>query len=156
MELTIRINLDVTPQVMCEPVQITSQAQYERYKEQQRQLIGVAFPYIDVFNLSPQLRFAMFLDDGKMETRAINERGLGLTDDDLIEAIETHGGAINMSGWYAVNGQIKTYRQNLETRKGKFTAVAIITKSEVTDGMRRLAENEGAKILNFADFSGGV
>ncbi len=50
----------------------------------------------------------------------------------------------------AVLRQIKTYRAILNNVY-RFKGVAIVTKSEVKNGTRKLAANEGVKILNYAE-----
>lgn len=104
--MAISIDLDLTPQMICGPSMIKTVEDYKCDLEQQKKLVKTAVPYIEVYNLTAQLRFAMYTSVGIMKARDIKETAIGLTEDDLIAAVELQG-SMNMNRWYAINSAIR-------------------------------------------------
>ena len=104
----ISINLDITPSYIWAPIEIISREQYARHKVRQKKHINVAFPFIKCYNLTASLCFGMFISNGSMVTKCIDETAIGLDDETLITAIESQGGAINRSDKYAISQSIRS------------------------------------------------
>ena len=95
-----KINLDMTPR-----------EDYERLQKWIASFGNMAYPFVDVWNFQVALAFMVYSQDGtsswveRLSEEDMNK--LGVSQGDLIDAIEYQGGAINRSGHYPISGEIK-------------------------------------------------
>ncbi|MFZ5501786.1 MAG: hypothetical protein ACOY58_07760 [Candidatus Micrarchaeota archaeon] len=105
-----RLLWGMTPQRAFQMVEILAQEDIEREKERQRELTGAWF-YINVWNCQAQLLLYEQEEKGTGQTYPIEDSPF--TSEELEQALWDQGGAINMSGWYALplafQERIKTF-----------------------------------------------
>ena len=70
-----------------------------------------AYPFIEVYNFHPRLSWMCFDESGsRFSTERFAEedqKQMGITEKMLLDAIEDQGGAIDISGHYAISEEIK-------------------------------------------------
>lgn len=104
-----KIHWDMTPQSAREGidgVEISSNEELEEINRKIEERIGIYF-YVDVWDMKPRL--AVFENKKHGGTSRVIEDVdvLGITEELLEKAIHDHGGALNISGHYPVNEEIK-------------------------------------------------
>lgn len=101
-EIVKNIRWDLTPEKIFAPREMRSEADLERIEQENREQAGYYF-YIDVWNMKASLALMHVKPDGSMTS----VRLLTFWEEALIKAVEEAEGAINLSGHYPVNAQIK-------------------------------------------------
>lgn len=106
----IEIRWDLTPQKVGEllNVEFSTKAEWDEIQRLTKELAGRYF-YIDVWNCQARLML-MELDERGSGKAEVVEQDV-ISEDDMIEAIEAHGGAINISGYYPISDAIRTALQ---------------------------------------------
>lgn len=84
---------------------ISSKEDFERIQKLIKELAGT-YIFVDVWNCRCELRAMTNDENGNGKTVAIDDWQDYLTEEDLVQAIEEHGGAINMSGHYPISDSI--------------------------------------------------
>ncbi len=100
----IKIRWDLTPQDTGQSFEITSQEDFERMMDEMKRKAGWYF-YVDVWNLSASLHIAHNTENGSGESYYVEDSPVP---EELLEkAVYDAGGALNMSGWYPINEEIR-------------------------------------------------
>jgi len=92
-----RIVWDATPQSEGGTIEIRGQEEYDRFIQRLKERAGYYF-YVNVWNCTAKLAVMHQRGDGSATSDFV-ETDI-VTDDDLVDAIEQAGGAINISGQY--------------------------------------------------------
>ncbi len=106
--IMLHLHWDLTPEQIFQPRMIRSKEDIERLDELHIEQAGFYF-YVDVWNCSASLALMHVKTDGSMNSERIDYPD----EDELIQAIEEAGGAINMSGHYPLSEKLKTNLMNL-------------------------------------------
>jgi len=104
-EMKLRWNL--SPQTYADGisgVEITSQADIDRLYKQMKEKAGCYF-LIDVWNMKANLAVACNKEDGSGSVEVIENHPVPYNL--LVKAVEKQGGAINISGMYAIDDKIR-------------------------------------------------
>jgi len=101
-EIVKNIRWDLTPEKVFAPRTVQTQDDIERLHKDQTEQAGYYF-YIDVWNCQARLALMHVRANGSMTSEIISE----FPEKPLREAIEEHGGAINISGHYPINAWVK-------------------------------------------------
>jgi hypothetical protein len=101
----LHVDWEATPQSVMGPasVVITSQEDFEAYKQRDRDLIGYGYFYVDVRNMTADLALMYSTRPGRWETMIIPPRDSPLLEEDLIRSIEEAGGTLGWSGHYPLD-----------------------------------------------------
>lgn len=84
---------------------ISSKEDFERVQKRLKELAGT-YLFIDVWNCQARLMAMENKENGNGKTMTIEDWQDYLTEEDLVHAIEEHGGYVNMSGHYPISGSI--------------------------------------------------
>jgi len=99
-----KIHWDMTPQDGAGEVFLTTKAEMEAYEARERARVGFYF-YVDVWDMTANL---WVMENKVYSGRADRiEDAEMITEDELYDAIEGAGGAINRSGHYPISHAIK-------------------------------------------------
>ena len=110
-----KILWDATPQSEMGMVEIHGQADYDRYMQRVKERAGYYF-FVNVWNCRASLQVMLQREDGSARSEVIETKIV--TDNDLYNAIDATGGAINISGHYPASEKILTkLRKKLEGLK---------------------------------------
>lgn len=101
-EMVKNIRWDMTPEKVFTPRTVQTQDDIERLRKDITDQAGYYF-YIDVWNCQARLALMHLKPDGSATAEIITE----FPEKALIEAIEEHGGAINISGHYPISAWVK-------------------------------------------------
>jgi len=107
-----QIRWDATPASQAtgiDNVSIATKEDFEQIKRTLAHRSGYYF-YIDVWNCNATLCIAHDTADGKTVSEPVE---VSIPDNLLDVAVYAQGGAINLSGWYAINDEIRHYLQLL-------------------------------------------
>lgn len=108
--IMLHLHWDMTPEQIFQPRTIQSKEDLERLDKLHREQAGFYF-YVDVWNCGASLALMQVRPDGisYSERIEITEE----LENELIQAIEEAGGAINMSGHYSLSEKLKKNLMNL-------------------------------------------
>ncbi|MGB8312118.1 MAG: hypothetical protein WCE81_09685 [Halobacteriota archaeon] len=107
-ENKIKINLDIPFSFLYPPKGI-SPNQLPKYRKRQKEHPNEAFPFITYNNHKAQLCFGLFISNGSMVPKRIDETAIGLDNETLITAVESElqGGVIIQGERYDIPDFIK-------------------------------------------------
>ncbi len=103
--IMLHLRWDLTPEQVFTPRMIQSKEDFEALNKLHKEQVGFYF-YVDVWNCNASLALMHVKPDASMTSERIE-----ITEeleDELIQAIEEAGGAINMSGHYPLSEKLKT------------------------------------------------
>ena len=119
-EITLR--WDLTPQKYSagiEEVEISSQEDIDKLQKIIALRTGCYF-YIDVWDMKARLFLACNDKEGNSKAEAVENIPLSISYEDLINAVEEAGGAINRSGWYPINDKIEALlKESFKNKRGQ-------------------------------------
>ncbi len=107
--IMLHLHWDMTPEQIFQPRMIQSKEDLDRLDRLHKEQAGFFF-YIDVWNCKASLALMHTLPDGNITSERI-EVPVEL-ENELIWGIEAAGGAINMSGHYALTETLKKSLMN--------------------------------------------
>ena len=98
------IRWDLTPELSAINEMIESQEDMDRIKKRIKEQAGFYF-YIDVWDCSASLAICENDEQGGDISHIIEDPPI--TEEEMADAVEEAGGAINMSGWYPISPQVE-------------------------------------------------
>lgn len=107
----MKINLDVTPsEALGGATVIRSKEDMLALEAKINSMVGVRSFFIDCWNCQAAVALRIFSQNGSSHVERFSEdemAQMGVTNDMLREAVESSGGALNRSGHYPINEEIK-------------------------------------------------